>query len=621
MTEPWIFDSDNIDFSKDVENVLLRNDSIDKYLSIEHRDKYLFLVGPKGIGKTFLLNYKSYLLRQHHKNEIQFAPALELAENLMFFFTQFSKDEILKFQSLDIWENIWKFVLLSVSCKTYGIDIEAKLGLQDNDFSRVSNVLTFILNDRKNLLRILNAGMPKLIAAAGTIKSGIAIFIDGIDIAVDSFVDRKFYDYDTYEDNALKVWTNIHVGIAKSIYDITKLNGHIKIHTTLRSEAFKLIPGGLGLNLEGFAIHLIYSPRELKEIFNKNIGLMDTAKLSKPDGEDPIEKFLGYNNMPHRFAKGQIEHALDFLLRHTLGRPREIVFLGNRLFSEKVSKIDYKSMEEQDRIEDIRYFINEKSEIIVGNYLKEIIPSFDEEYLIKFLKKVQWNIFHHNILNDEDKNFLGLCYNIGLIGVVNHRTNKEGQKIKVQYFRKAGDYVYHNINHYPKSDYYITHPILDCYMMKLFNLDFYNETNIIGNDYSFKDPEFLYDFAVSYSRNDSGIVDSITSELKSRKLKIFYDKDYEKEYVGEDLIDYLYNVYKKSARNVIVFFSENYLKTRWTSLEFNAIKQRLLNDFNSKFIKIIRIDHTQIPEIMETRSYIDAARKTPVEIAELLVTN
>lgn len=126
MTEPWIFESNNFDFSQDVESVLYRNELIDKYLSIGHRDKMLFLVGPKGIGKTFLLSYKSHLFRKHHAAEIKFSPAKELTENLIVYFSQFSKEEIIKFQTPDLWENIWKFTLMAVSCKTFGLEIEKK---------------------------------------------------------------------------------------------------------------------------------------------------------------------------------------------------------------------------------------------------------------------------------------------------------------------------------------------------------------------------------------------------------------------------------------------------------------------------------------------------------------
>lgn len=618
MTEPWIFESGNIDFSKDVENILLRNENIDKYLSTDHRDKYLFLVGPKGIGKTFLINYKSHLLRLQHNEEIKFAPQTELSENLMIFFSQFSKDEINKFQSSDIWENIWKYSLLAVACKTSGIEIEDILNLSENDFSKVSNVLSFLLSDRKNLSKVLNFGMPKLISKAGSIRNGIIIFLDGIDIAVDSFVDEKFYDYETYEDKPLKVWTNIHVGIAKSIYDISKLNSHIKIYTTLRSEAFKLIPGGIGMNLEGFAIHLNYSPEELKEIFNNNIKLTNEKKLVNPDGDEFIDKFLGYNTMPHPFAKSHFENSLDFILRHTLGRPREIVFLGNKLFFEKLSKTDYKNIDEQDRIEDIRFFVNEKSEQIIDNYLKEIIPTFSKETLIKFLKKIQSNVFHFKILNKEEIDFLGICYNVGLVGVIANRTNKKGEKIKVQYFKNAGDYIYNNINDFPKSEYYITHPILDSFFAKIFNLDFYNASNIIGQNYSFETPPYLYDYAVTYSNADKSIVEEITNGLKDNNLKVFYDKDFEKEILGNDLVEYLFDIYKKTAKNVIVFMSESYLTTRWTSIEFKAITQRLLNNPNSDFVKIIRIDNVKLPDIIETHSYIDANKKSCKEIIELL---
>ena len=618
MTEPWVFEAGNFDFSQDIESILLRNELINKYLEIGHRDKKLFLVGPKGIGKTFLLSYKSFLFRKNHSADIKFAPSKELTENLMIFFSQFSRDEIVKYQTPDIWENIWKFVLLAVSCKTYGFDIENELKLSGEDFSSVSSTLSYILGDRKALVKNLSQFLPRLISKSRCIQSSIVMFLDGIDQAVNVLVEKKFYDYETYSDLPVKIWGHIHVGIAKSIYDISQLNSHIKIYTTLRSEAFKLIPGGMALNLEGFAVNLSYSPSELKLIFTNNVKITDENKLINNNASDSIEKFLGYSEMTNPFVANAKENSLDFLLRHTLGRPREMVYLGNKLFFEKLSKPDYRQTDEQERIEDIRFFINEKSEEIINNYLNEIIPSFDIEYLIKFLKKIQSNIFHHKILNDEEKKFLGICYNIGLIGIISHKTDKFGKQVKVQYFKKAGDYLYHNLNQYPKSEYYITHPILDCYFLKIFNLDFYNNRNIIGNNYEFKDIEYLYDIAVSYAGEDRHIVDAVTQELKQRGLKIFYDKDYEKQIVGENLIDYLHNVYKKSAKQVIVFLSENYLKSKWTTYEWATIKQKLVLNYTSNFLKMVKIDDAPTPEIVESIAYIDARNKSPKEIGELI---
>ncbi|WP_247232308.1 TIR domain-containing protein [Telluribacter sp. SYSU D00476] len=618
MTAPWTFESGNFDFSQNVENILLRNELIDQYLTINQRDKKLFLVGPKGIGKTFLLSYKSYLFRKLHSTDVKFSPSKELTENLIVFFSQFSKEEIVKFQTPDIWENIWKFALLSVSCKTYGISIEEELGINNEDFSSVSSTLNFILSDRRNLVKTISTKLPKLISISRRIQSSVIIFIDGIDQAVDVLVDKNFYDYDTYSDIPLKVWSQIHVGVAKSIYDISQLNSHIKIYTTLRSEAFKLIPGGMSLNLEGFATNLNYSINELKTIFINNIIATDEKKLVNREAKDIVEKFLGYSEMPHPFVHQEKESSLDFILRHTLGRPREIVYLGNRLFYEKISKPDYKTIDEQERITDIRYFINEKSEEIIGNYLNEIIPSFDEEYLIKFLKKIQSNVFHHKILSVEERNFLGICYNTGLVGVINQKNDKNGNRIKVQYFKKAGDYLYHKLNYFPESEYYITHPILDCYFLKIFDLDFYNKKNIIGNNYEFKEIKYIYDYAISYSGLDRHVVEAVTLELKAKGLRIFYDKDFEKNLVGEDLIDYLHEVYKHSAKNVIVFLSSNYINTKWTSFEWSTIKQKLVNDYTSNFLKIVKIDSSKTPDIVETRAYIDGKCKTPQEIADLL---
>lgn len=618
MTEPWIFEANNFDFSQDVENVLYRNELIDKYLSIGHRDKMLFLVGPKGIGKTFLLNYKSYLLREKHRNEIKFSPTNELTENLMIYFSQFSKEEVEKFQAPELWENIWKFTLMSVSCRTFGIEVETKIGHANQDFSSVSGTLSFLLSDRKSLSRILASSIPSLISLTKQIKSGVALFIDGVDQAIDVLVDSKFYDNETYSDSPIKVWSYIHVGLLKSIYDISLLNSHIKIFTTVRNEAFKLIPGGMTANLEGYAAILSYSPRELKEIFENNIKITSTSKLIKKDASNIIERFLGYSEMSHPCIPDQKEDALDFILRHTLGRPREVVRLGNALYYERLTKIDYKEISESERVEDIRHFINEKSDSIIEDYLQEIIPSFNSEHLVKFLRKIQSNIFHYKILNDEDKKFLGICYNIGIIGIIKNRPEIDGKTKKYQYFKRAGDYIYNNVNQYPKSEYYITHPILDSYFTKIFNSDFYNSKSIIGNEYEFRELNYIYDFAISYAGEDYYIVDLVATELKSMGYKIFYDKDFVKDSIGKDLIDLLLEVYKKSARNVIVFLSQNYINKKWTSFEWQTIKQKLVSNITSDFLKIVKIDDVPIPDIVESRAYISGKEKSANEIANLL---
>jgi hypothetical protein len=618
MTQPWIFEANNFDFSQDVESVLFRNELIDKYLDIGHRDKMLFLVGPKGIGKTFLLSYKSHLFRKQHGTEIKFSPAKELTENLIVYFSQFSKEEIAKFQTPDLWENIWKYSLMAVACKTFGIEIEKILKLPDQDFSSVSGTLSFLLSDRRSLAKTISNSMAHLISSTKHIKSGVALFIDGVDQAVDVLVDSKFYDYDTYSDIPIKIWTYIHVGLLKSIYDISQLNSHIKIYTTVRNEAFKLISGGMAANLEGFAANLNYSPSELKGIFLNNIKITSESKLINKEATNVIERFLGYSHMNHPYIIDQREDALDFILRHTLGRPREVVRLGSALHFEKLTKIDYKEISESDRIEDIRNFINEKSDSILEDYLQEIIPSFDAEYLIKFLRKIQSNIFHFKILNEEEKKFLGICYNTGLVGVIKSNKGRDGLVKKYQYFKKAGDYLYHSLNQYPKSEYYITHPILDSYFSKIFNTDFYNSKSIIGNHYEFRDISHIYDFAISYASEDRNLVDLVAAELKSKGLKIFYDKDLIKETVGHDLIDYLLEVYKKSAKNVVVFLSENYLKKKWASFEWQTIKQKLVNDYTSNFLKIVKIDDVITPEIVESKVYINGKDKTPTEISDLL---
>lgn len=98
---PWNLDAYRA-FKKGVtEDELLINRPIKDFLEQENK---FFLIGSKGLGKTIFLRYKSYLLHEEYGDSIQFNESnKELTENLNIHPSTFSKEELLKFNSLDLW--------------------------------------------------------------------------------------------------------------------------------------------------------------------------------------------------------------------------------------------------------------------------------------------------------------------------------------------------------------------------------------------------------------------------------------------------------------------------------------------------------------------------------------
>ena len=92
-----------------------------------------------------------------------------------------------------------------------------------------------------------------------------------------------------------------------------------------------------------------------------------------------MKSFLGFDSIPHVFVKdkdgnSQKEDAFLYLLRHTLGRPRDIIEMGHQI------KI-INGKESTRSVEELKDIIHENSSKLLNEYKKEVIPYFDfDEY-------------------------------------------------------------------------------------------------------------------------------------------------------------------------------------------------------------------------------------------------
>ena len=70
----------------------------------------------------------------------------------------------------------------------------------------------------------------------------------------------------------------------------------------------------------------MYPIESLREIFVNNIRLEKADRMVRPERlrDDPIEAFLGRTKVTHVYT-GHEEDAFDYVCRHTLLRPRDLM--------------------------------------------------------------------------------------------------------------------------------------------------------------------------------------------------------------------------------------------------------------------------------------------------------
>jgi len=82
----------------------------------------------------------------------------------------------------------------------------------------------------------------------------------------------------------------------------------------------------------GSAVDISYSLESLREIFVNNVRLLKADRIARPERlrADPLEAFLGRTRVTHTYTR-EDEDAFEYVCRHTLLRPRDLMTIGERL--------------------------------------------------------------------------------------------------------------------------------------------------------------------------------------------------------------------------------------------------------------------------------------------------
>ena len=487
----WTVDADDIRVAEDFDESLLhRTPEIDGFLTPDRDDKFI-VIGTKGFGKTLLLKAKRILYQREARAVC--LPSGNLLDKPI-------GDKIFGSEALTFfaastlpWSKLWLTAISAAALKHTG----AAAGLQ------VGSKLATLMTDAQlhgvidHFVRLLDFTPSELQRAATdtdghlvprlrAIKTPLAIFIDGVDEYFNKHVESVGTLPSVTGQLSPNVWHFAQLGLVEVAYQLRRINHHLKVFAAVRKEAYARLPERTAMSQQyrGSAVDIVYSTESLREIFVNNIRLMKADRMVLPGRlrADPLEAFLGRTHVTHTYTREQ-EDAFDYLCRHTLLRPRDLMTTGDRLAALRP--------EERRNEHRFKEVVNQAATEIAHEYLAEIAPHVGDLDLERLLPRLPGEVLTREEVEDlfhehsrmgpghEDKHVFCALYRVGLLGHV-HLDRVRGQW--AQRFLRPGEATLEPDGVLPRATHYLVHPVLSDVIGRV-NPDFLariDRFNIVG---------------------------------------------------------------------------------------------------------------------------------------------
>ena len=476
---------------------LVRTNSVETFLN---EDGKAFLVGAKGVGKSLLLLKKAI---EKLKNK-----SLVVIPNDNVFPVdrltcdghpglKFHQSQVGSPSAIPNWTLVWKHSILKSVLMNYAdragniaenrlIDV-SKSDSYPKDYAdqmrvRYNRALTDIvgtppyfhsrapfyfyqesvskLDDNPvAILEKLKGEMGVIIDTLSLVNAGAYIFIDNID---------------TYYELAPELWLASTIGLLHAIREIRLTLRHVHIYSSIRSDILSKYRSEKRLQFRDYLCFLEYSKEDLLEIFTRPIrhfppDLLTTARLLQID---PLIAFFGehHTHIQNWRCNGRTESIREYVLRHTLWRPRDLVAMGNYILQEKGGHALTP--------ETIRRGLELAVKEIRASYLMEIQPSIPNGFEVETFAQ---SILKKNIISDDEidkisseettsdhlagmkpccaRHLFCLLYRVGLLAYLKTETTTPRSFF---YFSRSGEMlIQDDAQHLPESSHYALHPILD----------------------------------------------------------------------------------------------------------------------------------------------------------------
>lgn len=495
----WIVDADQIQLNDFESEILYRNPLVNSFLN---NDIALGIEAPKGLGKTFLIKCKRKKSQDRGIKCLPYDSMCDILDKVTLEESMYTYLE-----DYTNWIDLWKISICLSVIKSDFLQEEVLSELittfpkDENElFIKLYNslfivtpcqIMNHLINSSRASVRILQKHLPTLIAAIKTINQPIHIFIDKTDQALRDnlhFINGATNVSRGPSNNSY--WSYGQVALAEAAYNVFIQNAHIKVYFTIRSEALVGAESytNLFLQIRSYVVKLEYDYNELLKMFNHYIDLENDQYLVLPweKNKSREKAFVGVEYIPHGYVKNEEggyinEPFFEYLFRHTLKRPRDVMHICYRLCYSEVKELG----NEIERCKEIRHTINKEARLILQAYLREMGPFvFDRhpEQWDYFWHSVEKNVFTidyakficndiNNALQESNSKCNKYCiecdcfkpfsalYNTGLLGVVS-RNNVELDASTIQFQSTGNTIINTDEDLLPQSELYFLHPML-----------------------------------------------------------------------------------------------------------------------------------------------------------------
>jgi hypothetical protein len=461
----WTVDADDIRVAEDFEESLLhRTPEIDGFLTAD--DKFI-VIGTKGFGKTLLLKAKRILYqREGHAICLPSGNLLDkpIGDKI------FNRESLAFFSASPLpWAKLWLTAIsvavlkhvdavgsLKVNAKLSGLISDAQLHSVIDHFVRL---LDFTPSE---LQRIATDTDGHLVPRLRAIKSPLTIFIDGIDEYFNKHLEDLSINASVTGELSPEVWYFAQLGLVEVAYQIRRINHHLKVFAAIRKEAYARLPKRTAMSQQyrGSAVDIVYSTESLREIFVNNILVLkvDSMVLPARVRTNPIEAFLGRSSVTDTYTREE-EDAFEYVCRHTLLRPRDLMTIGDRLAALRPDE-----RRNEHRFKETVY---QAATEISHEYLAEITPYVGDLELDRLFHRLPGHVLTRSemeeIINDrspgtsEGEHVLHALYRVGLLGYVRHDLVRGEWR---QRFLRPGEATLEPNGALPLATHYLIHPVL-----------------------------------------------------------------------------------------------------------------------------------------------------------------
>jgi class 3 adenylate cyclase len=463
----WTVDADDIRVADDFDEALLhRTPEIDDFLSLDRDDKFI-VIGTKGFGKTLLLKAKRILYQREGRAAC--LPAGNLLDKPIGD-KIFGKEALAFFAASSLaWSKVWLAAIAVTALKHVGqldgLKLNPRLArvvADDRLHGVIDHFVRLVDFSPSDLQRCAADTDGHLVPRLRAISTPIAIFIDGIDEYFGKHIESVRARSSVAGELSPDVWYFAQLGLVEVAYQLRRINHHLKVFAAVRKEAYaRLHTSVMAQQYRGSAIDIVYPIESLREIFVNNIRLEKADRLVRPERRaDPLDAFLGRTTVTHA-STGVQENAFEYVCRHTLLRPRDLMTVGERLAALKPDE-----RRNEHRFKEV---VNQAATEIAQEYLVEIAPYVADLDLERILRTLPGHILtrddvealfrDHNAAGgavDPQHVFCAL-YRVGLLGHLHHDWVR-GEW--VQRFVRPGERTLDPDGVLPRATHYLVHPVL-----------------------------------------------------------------------------------------------------------------------------------------------------------------